>query len=128
MISLNYRDQRPLYEQVKDSLRRLVVTGALSPGDALPSVRSMAVSLAINPGTVQRAYEALEAEGYLYTVAGKGSFAASGGGGDGGRRDALLRSFDETATELIWLGFTPGELAARLAPRAAGDGERREHP
>ena len=65
MISLNYRDQRPIYEQVKDGLRHLVVTGALQAGDKLPSVRALASSLAINPNTIQRAYEALEAEGYL---------------------------------------------------------------
>ena len=52
MISLNYRDARPIYEQVRDGLRRLVITGALSPGDKLPSVRSMASTLAINPNTI----------------------------------------------------------------------------
>ena len=76
MISLNYRDARPIYEQVKDGLRHLVVTGAIQTGDRLPSVRALGSSLAINPNTIQRAYESLEAEGYLYTVAGKGSFAA----------------------------------------------------
>ena len=77
MIQLNYRDARPIYQQVKDGLRHLVVTGALQAGDKLPSVRALATSLAINPNTIQRAYEALEQEGYLYTVSGKGSFAAT---------------------------------------------------
>lgn len=72
MIQLNYRDARPIYEQVRDGLRHLVVTGALQAGDKLPSVRALASSLAINPNTIQRAYESLEQEGYLYTVAGKG--------------------------------------------------------
>ena len=63
MIQLNYRDSRPIYEQVRDGLRRLVVSGAISPGDKLPSVRQLAASLAINPNTIQRAYEALEQEG-----------------------------------------------------------------
>ena len=76
MIQLNYRDSRPIYEQVRDGLRRLVVSGAISPGDKLPSVRQLAASLAINPNTIQRAYEALEQEGYVYSVPGKGSFAA----------------------------------------------------
>ena len=57
MIQLNYRDARPIYEQVKDGLRHLVVTGALQAGDKLPSVRALASSLAINPNTIQRAYE-----------------------------------------------------------------------
>lgn len=72
MLSLDYRDARPIYEQVRDGLRRLVVTGALVQGEKLPSVRAMASTLAINPNTIQRAYEALEAEGYLYSVPGEG--------------------------------------------------------
>ena len=64
MLSLNYRDSRPIYEQVRDGLRRLIITGAIPPGDRLPSVRAMAGQLAINPNTIQRAYEALEQEGY----------------------------------------------------------------
>ena len=52
MIHLDYRDSRPIYEQVKDSLRRLMVTGVLAPGDKLPSVRSMASQLPINPNTI----------------------------------------------------------------------------
>ena len=62
MLHLDYRDARPIYEQVKDGLRRLMVTGVIREGEKLPSVRAMAGSLAINPNTIQRAYEALEAE------------------------------------------------------------------
>lgn len=114
MISLNYRDARPIYEQVKDGLRHLVVTGAILPGDKLPSVRALATSLAINPNTIQRAYEALEGEGYLYSVAGKGSFAAEQKNVDGSRRATLLSRFDEAAAELMFLGMTVPELAERL--------------
>lgn len=114
MISLNYRDARPIYEQVKDGLRRLVVTGAILPGDKLPSVRSLASSLAINPNTIQKAYEELEGEGYLYTVAGKGSFAAEQKNVDQRRREELLSRFDTTAAELLFLGMTIRELTDRL--------------
>ena len=62
MVTINYRDGRPIYEQVKDDLRRLVVTGAMQPGEKLPSVRELAVSLAINPNTIQRAYHELVSE------------------------------------------------------------------
>ena len=61
MIHLDYRDSRPIYEQVKDGLRRLMVTGVLASGDKLPSVRAMASQLSINPNTIQRAYAELEA-------------------------------------------------------------------
>lgn len=114
MISLNYRDARPIYEQVKDGLRRLVVNGAIAPGDKLPSVRALASSLAINPNTIQRAYEALEGEGYLYTVAGKGSFAAEQKNVDERRRSELLSCFDGAAAELMFLGMTAQDLANRL--------------
>lgn len=54
MITLNYRDARPIYEQVCDGLRRLIVSGAIADGDKLPSVRALATQLAINPNTIQR--------------------------------------------------------------------------
>ena len=54
MLNLDYRDARPIYEQVKDGLRRLMVTGVIHEGEKLPSVRSMAGTLAINPNTIQR--------------------------------------------------------------------------
>ena len=114
MISLNYRDARPIYEQVKDGLRKLVVSGALQPGEKLPSVRAMASTLAINPNTIQRAYEALEREGYLYSVAGKGSFVAERGEVDDARQDNLLAQFDAAVSELLYLGVDEQELARRL--------------
>lgn len=114
MISLNYRDSRPIYEQVKDGLRRLMVTGVIAQGEKLPSVRSLASSLAINPNTIQRAYEALESEGYLYSVAGKGSFAAGQGDVDESRRGELLSRFDAAVAELLFLGMTVRELAERM--------------
>ena len=76
MISLNYRDSRPIYEQIRDGLRKLIVTGALSADEKLPSVRALAAQLAINPNTIQRAYMTLEQEGLIYPVKGKGNFVA----------------------------------------------------
>ena len=89
MISLNYRDSRPIYEQIRDGLRKLIVTGALSADEKLPSVRALAAQLAINPNTIQRAYNELEGEGYIYSVPGKGSFAAAHAAADTARRAAL---------------------------------------
>ena len=115
MIQLNYRDARPIYEQVKDGLRHLVVTGALQAGDKLPSVRALASSLAINPNTIQRAY----------TVAGKGSFASPQADVNAARREGLLKQFDASAAELLFLGMTAEELARRLE-EAAGRRTARE--
>ena len=128
MISLNYRDARPIYEQVKDGLRRLVVTGAMQPGDKLPSVRSLASSLAINPNTIQRAYEALEREGYLYSVAGKGSFVAQRNDVDENRRKELLKQFETAAAELMFLGLSAQELSERLDEMENKDGKEEVQP
>ena len=117
MITINYRDGRPIYEQVRDGLRRLLVTGAIQPGEKLPSVRRLASQLAINPNTIQRAYEALEQDGYVYSVPGKGSFAALREEIRDTRKEELLARLDEVAAELMQLGVTPEEIAARCAER-----------
>ena len=114
MLNLDYRDARPIYEQVRDNLRRLMVSGAIQEGEKLPSVRSLASNLAINPNTIQRAYESLEAEGYVYSIPGKGSFAAPRTGVDEERRDRLLGQFDSLTAELLDLGVTRDRLIARI--------------
>lgn len=128
MIALNYRDARPIYEQVRDGLRHLVVTGAIGQGEKLPSVRALAASLAINPNTIQRAYAALEEEGYLSTLPGKGAFAAAGGPEDGERRARLLEQFDAAARELLFLGMTVQELAERVEQAGGGGAPRSSRP
>ena len=123
MLNLDFRDTRPIYEQVRDGLRRLMVTGAIREGEKLPSVRALASSLAINPNTIQRAYEALEAEGWLCSVQGKGSFAAPHAGVDEGRRQTLLKSFDGVCGELFCLGLDAETLARRLKGLEGGIGQ-----
>ena len=120
MLNLDYRDARPIYEQVRDGLRRLMVSGVIQEGEQLPSVRAMATSLAINPNTIQRAYELLETEGYVSSVPGKGSFAAPHHQVDSARRDGLLRVFDDTATELMFLGLSADALSQRLSKLDGG--------
>lgn len=66
----------PIYEQIFNQIRDEIVTGALPPGAALPSIRSLARDLRVSVITTKRAYEELERAGYLVTVAGKGSFVA----------------------------------------------------
>lgn len=114
MLNLDYRDARPIYEQVKDGLRRLMVTGVIQEGEKLPSVRTMASSLAINPNTIQRAYRQLEMEGWICTVAGKGCFACEKPSQAREEEDQLMEQFTQTARQLLALGHTRQELAARL--------------
>ena len=126
MISLNYRDSRPIYEQIKDGLRKLIVTGALGTGEKLPSVRALATQLSINPNTIQRAYNELESEGYIYSVPGKGSFAAGNTGADEARRKELTEKLRELAAELKYLGVTGEELAALVSEAPEISGQNRE--
>ena len=126
MISLNYRDSRPIYEQIKDGLRKLIVTGALRTGEKLPSVRALATQLSINPNTIQRAYNELEGEGYIYSVPGKGSFAAGNTGADEARRKELTEKLRELAAELKYLGVAGEELAALVSEAPEISGQNRE--
>ena len=126
MITLNYRDSRPIYEQIKDGLRKLIVTGALRTGEKLPSVRALATQLSINPNTIQRAYNELEGEGYIYSVPGKGSFAAGNTGADEARRKELTEKLRELAAELKYLGVTGEELAALVSEAPEISGQNRE--
>ena len=76
MISLDYKDGRSLHEQIVAQLKELIISGALTRDEQLPSVRELSVSLTVNPNTVQRAYRELELEGFTYSVKGRGSFVA----------------------------------------------------
>lgn len=114
MIAINYRDPRPIYEQVKFGLRRLIMTEVLQPDDKMPSVRELSAQLAINPNTVQRAYRDLETEGYIYSIPGKGSFVAADKKADRARIDKLLAQLDEAVTELCYMGISKDELVQRI--------------
>lgn len=77
MITIDYKDRRPIYEQIVSSIEDLAVRGVLEPDSQLPSVRQLAVELSINPNTIQRAYSQLEKTGVIYSVKGKGNFVAA---------------------------------------------------
>ena len=76
MITIDYKSRVPIYDQITSNIMRLKSLGVLKEGDKLPSVRSLAMKLGINPNTVQKAYNILETEGVIYSVSGKGSFIA----------------------------------------------------
>ena len=110
LIQINYRDPRPIYEQVKASFRQLILSGALRPEEKMPSVRELAAGLAINPNTIQRAYRELEQEGYICSVPGKGSFVADASDVAAAHREELLRQLKATADQLRRLGVTEETL------------------
>ena len=77
MIHIDYKDKRPIYEQIIEKIQILIVKGAFEKDMKLPSVRTLAIELSINPNTIQRAYAELENNGFIYTVKGRGNFVSS---------------------------------------------------
>lgn len=114
MVHLDYRDVRPIYAQIIDSFKEQITAGILRTGDRLPSVRELAADLAINPNTIQRSYRALETEGWIVTVPGKGCFVSANGNCQEQEKKKLLAVFDDACTGLISLGMTREELAQRI--------------
>ena len=121
MLTLNYRDSRPIYEQIKDGLRRMIVTGAMAQDEKLPSVRALATQLSINPNTIQRAYRELELDGYILSVAGKGSFVAQIDQLAEQQKKQAVDAFCTAAQRLRALGLSGEELASLLAQEALTD-------
>ena len=114
MVHLDYRDVRPIYTQIIDSFKEQITAGILRTGDKLPSVRELAVQLAINPNTIQRSYRALESEGWIVTVPGKGCFVSANSSCQEQELKKQLASFDEACAALLALGMTREELARRI--------------
>lgn len=114
MIILDYRDTRPLYEQIVDKFQMLILSGALEPNSRMPSVRSLAVELSINPNTIQRAYSELERTGFLYTVKGKGNYVAYSDSLKDVRKQEILEKLRDLKKEALSMGMTVKELTEFL--------------
>jgi GntR family transcriptional regulator len=121
LISLDHTDPRPIYVQIVDEVRRALVMGTLSPGDALPSVRQLAMELRINPNTVAQAYRELEREGLAHVRRGQGTYASEHRV-DGRERRTLARTVAERAVrDAVRHGLGADELIAAIrAMDAAG--------
>ncbi|MCD7820132.1 MAG: GntR family transcriptional regulator [Lachnospiraceae bacterium] len=79
MIGIDLQNRRPIYEQIVERFETLIVNGVLEPDSQMPSVRSLAMELSINPNTIQKAYSILEQQGYIYPVRGRGNFVSGNG-------------------------------------------------
>ncbi len=113
-INIDFRDKRPLYEQVSDKLEELILKGVIKPEEALPSVRALAVELSINPNTVQKAYAALEKKGLVYSVSGRGSFASDASAVLPKKREELFGELDAILFRAKDLGITKNDIIARI--------------
>ncbi|MBQ9737253.1 MAG: GntR family transcriptional regulator [Clostridia bacterium] len=104
MIKIDYKNDKPLHEQITLGIKELVMCGALLPNEQLPSVRDLSVSLTVNPNTVQRAYKTLEAEGIIYSIRGKGNFVSEAPEADTRTIDSIYAAFVDAARELAFFG------------------------
>lgn len=123
MILLDYRDKRPIYEQVVEKLEHLIVSGALEENIKMPSVRSLGMELSVNPNTIQRAYNQLEQEGYLYTVTGRGSFVAPEEEWRDGKKEKMLEEWRLATGKAKEAGLAEGVLTSELH-RIYGEGAK----
>ena len=106
------RSRTPIYEQIIDSIKELVVKGVLEPGERLPSVRDMAKDMTLNPNTVQKAYQELERQGIISTLRGKGTFIALNiqANNISIKRGNLMEELKKIVVEAIYLDLSKDEL------------------
>ena len=114
MIILDYKDTRPIYEQVVEKFKLLILKGVIQKDEQMPSVRSLAVELSINPNTIQKAYAELERQGYIYTVKGRGNFISD-------NKNLLDEGKEELKSRIVFLykegkelGMTKADFIERL--------------
>ena len=111
MLQLDFGDHRPLYEQICDKLKELIISGALGENERIPSVRELAAMLAINPNTIQKAYKELEAEGFIYSQRARGSFVSPAERIKKHTDEKqLLGALEQELSKLYYLGVKKGSI------------------
>ena len=106
MIIIDYKDRRPIYEQIVERFQDLILKGVLEPDSQLPSVRNLSMELSINPNTIQKAYAELERRGFIYSVKGRGSFIAA-------NSNLIERKKEELLEEIVKLMKKGKELGIK---------------
>lgn len=114
MIHLNFRSSQPIYEQIVTQYKYLVLQGFIKPGDAIPSVRKLALQLNVTPGTVAKAYRELESQRVIETIRGKGTFIANQVEYkiDEGVIEKVKEDLKEQCMELIYQGLDKTQIVA----------------
>lgn len=110
MITIDYKSRVPIYDQIVAGVIRLKALGVLNAGDKMPSVRSLALELSVNPNTVQKAYAILENDGVICSVSGKGSFISEDDGTESAIKASIKNSFVSAAQDAVRTGIKKEEL------------------
>lgn len=110
MITLDYSDSRPIYEQIVEKYKLLILKGVLAPDEQMPSVRNLAMDISTNPNTVQKAFAELERQGFIYSVKGRGNFVAKNPALLDERKRQIAMQIAEKMREAASIGIPKQEL------------------
>lgn len=126
MIKLDLQSRVPLYEQLQEQIIRLSLLGVLEENEQLPSVRSLAREVGVNPNTVAKAYQELERQGIIYTVSGRGSFVSPNVLSLQTPRQAALDEVFEALDKALSRGIAPEEVLEQVKLHLNNHSQRRE--
>ncbi len=115
MIVIDYRDRKPIYEQIVEKFQMLIIKGGLEPDTQMPSVRSLATELSINPNTIQKAYSLLEQQGFIYPVKGRGNFVSGNQALVEQRKNVFLQKLKTLIKEGKEMGISEEICVAKTA-------------
>lgn len=123
MFQLNYQSHKSVYEQIVDNIKEQIMTGVLKENTQLPTVRELSQLLTINPHIVQKAFQILDQEGYIYTIANKGTFVSSRKHVkiDEQKVDDMIQVIVEGYKELIHMGMTQDEIHNKILEYMKGN-------
>lgn len=120
MFELDLRSRAPMYEQLVEKIKELIINNVMKPDEQLPAVRVLASELTVNPNTIQKAYRELEHRGYIYSVPGKGSFVRPAvPGNNAARLRTLENELSRIVSEMLYLGMPPQEIINQIKTRLA---------
>ncbi|MFG6149226.1 GntR family transcriptional regulator [Halobacillus sp. B23F22_1] len=123
MFELDVRSRKPIYEQLVEKLKQLIITNVLKEDEKLPSVRELAQQLTINPNTIQKAYRELESQGYIYSLKGKGSFVHPVKPSENEEElNKMREELRKLFAEAIYLGMSSKEIETLLREVEGGQG------
>lgn len=105
-IVISNKDDRPIYEQITSQMKNMILSGKLEEGEQLPSIRALAKDLRISVITTKRVYEELERDGFIITVAGKGSYVAENNSAV--LKEEKMKQLEENARRLIEEAYNSG--------------------
>lgn len=126
MIKLDLQSRVPLYEQLQEQIICLSLMGVLEANEQLPSVRSLAREVGVNPNTVAKAYQELERQGIIYTISGRGSFVSPNVLSLQSPRQAALDEVFEALDKALSRGIAPEEVLEQVKLHLNNHSQRRE--